>query len=65
LPEGVLSDLPQVSSGWKNSNALFKGEGKGKPYTPDSAGVVNIGLGNGPALSIFNDSIVQFFELTR
>jgi hypothetical protein len=43
-------DMPLVSSGWTSSSAFFKGEG----------GILNIGLGRGPALNLFNDSIVGF-----
>lgn len=44
------TNMPSVSSGWTSSSAYFKSEG----------GVVNIGLGQGPALSTFNRNIVSF-----
>jgi hypothetical protein len=40
-------DMPLVSRGWTSTSAFFKGEG----------GILNIGLGRGPALDIFNDAI--------
>jgi hypothetical protein len=40
--------MPLVSSGWTSSSAFFKGEG----------GIINIGLGRGTALRMFNDRIV-------
>jgi len=43
-------DMPLVSSGWTSSSAFFKGEG----------GILNISLGRGPALDIFNNGIVGF-----
>ncbi len=44
----AFPNMPLVSRGWTSASAFFKGEG----------GVVNIGLGRGPALNTFNDSIV-------
>jgi hypothetical protein len=50
---GVVRDaygnMPPVSKGWKPNNAYFKGED----------GQINIGLGKGTALDIFNNSIVE------
>jgi len=46
----LFPDLPTVESGWGQTNALFKPEG----------GQINIGLGNGGALDLFNDSIRGF-----
>ena len=44
-------DLPQVSSGWMQSKALFKTEGT----------QINIGLGrNGDAMNKFNNNILEF-----
>ena len=43
-------ELPFVQSGWKSSNAFFKAEGT----------QINIGLGHGPALNIFNDNLIRF-----
>lgn len=45
--------LPLVGKGWKGTNAFFKVEGH----------QVNIGLGNGRALSIFNSSIQSFNKI--
>jgi RHS repeat-associated protein len=45
-----FGNLPKVSKGWQPTNALFKGEGS----------TLNIGLGSGSALSIFNKNIVGF-----
>lgn len=42
--------MPIVSSGWTATSAFFKGEG----------GIINIGLGRGSALDIFNDAILGF-----
>ena len=51
---GVVRDaypaMPKVYTGWGWSAAYFKGEG----------GTINIGLGQGPALSIFNEGIVSW-----
>jgi hypothetical protein len=41
-------DMPLVSKGWAATNAFFKGEG---------SNLVNIGLGRGRALEIFNGAI--------
>ena len=46
----ALPDLPEVKSRWGNSKALFKPE----------KGQINIGLGTGKGLDIFNDSIRGF-----
>lgn len=43
-------NLPLVGRGWKSTNAFFKLEGT----------QVNIGLGNGTALDIFNSNIQNF-----
>ena len=44
--------LPQVSKGWTENNAFFKGEGT----------QTNIGLGQGKALEIFNSNIINFTQ---
>jgi len=44
------SHLPLVQRGWKETNAFFKVEGT----------QVNIGLGNGNALNVFNFNIQHF-----
>jgi RHS repeat-associated protein len=46
----LLPDLPTVRRGWGRRSALFKPEGS----------QVNIGLGTGPALNTFNNSIRGF-----
>ncbi|MCW8139619.1 MAG: Hint domain-containing protein, partial [Planctomycetota bacterium] len=51
----LLPRMPPVRSGWPARNAQFKFE------DPN----VNIGLGRGPALDIFNDAILEFVELGR
>lgn len=43
--------MPLVSRGWRNTSAFFKGEGTGH---------INIGLGGGRALSIFNRALTGF-----
>ena len=45
-----MGHLPLVSRGWKGTNAFFKVEGA----------QMNIGLGNGNALNIFNSNIRSF-----
>ena len=44
-------NMPLVARGWGSTSALFKGEGRNH---------VNIGLGGGRALDMFNDAIVGF-----
>ena len=53
LVGAAYPDMPVVQSGWTSSSAFFKGEGD----------VINIGLGRGTALDIFNNSIVGFGEV--
>jgi len=53
--EGAYPDMPGVSRGWTRTSAFFKGEGN----------QINIGLGRGKALSIFNDGIIGFAEVER
>lgn len=48
--EALLPDLPQVKKGWARSKALFKPEGD----------QINIGLGKGRALDVFNQGIRGF-----
>lgn len=51
---GIVRDaygnMPTVSKGWNTNSALFKGEG----------GQINIGLGKGTGLDIFNNNIVEY-----
>lgn len=44
------SDLPLVYKGWSSTNSYFKKEGN----------QINIGLGNGRALDIFNENVLQY-----
>lgn len=50
LDGGAFGSLNLAESGWGGANALFKLE----------RGWINIGLGQGDALSIFNSNIVRF-----
>ncbi|MFF0725309.1 DUF6531 domain-containing protein [Streptomyces sp. NPDC004134] len=56
LTAGKYPDMPQVSKGWVSDHAFFKKEGKDH---------VNIGLGQGKALDLFNDSFTDFKEIPR
>ncbi|MHC1748012.1 MAG: RHS repeat-associated core domain-containing protein [Cellulosilyticaceae bacterium] len=55
----IYPNMPKVSKGWNQNKAFFKGEGIsgnmsiGEPQ-------INIGLGKGKALDIFNDNIINF-----
>ncbi len=53
LSGGVYDSLPLAQSGWGESSALFKQEGD----------VVNIGLGKGSALDLFNNNIMKFTRI--
>jgi hypothetical protein len=53
VASAAYPDMPLVSSGWTSRSAFFKGEG----------GLINIGLGRGKALDIFNDAIQNFEEV--
>jgi len=50
-------DMPPVSKGWKENSGFFKGEGG--PANRQ----INIGLGDGRALSTFNENIQGFRKL--
>ncbi|ALB61133.1 hypothetical protein AFK62_00730 [Cronobacter condimenti 1330] len=50
LTKLTYPDMPDVSKGWKDLNAFFKAEGD----------QINIGLGKGKALDIFNEGIYNF-----
>ncbi|RAP28783.1 hypothetical protein C2W64_04369 [Brevibacillus laterosporus] len=55
-------DMPEVVKGWNEEK--FKGEGKkGKKATGDTQ--INIGLGTGKALEIFNKNIIKFKEVPK
>ncbi|MCW2943016.1 MAG: hypothetical protein JWN00_6001, partial [Actinomycetia bacterium] len=51
-------DMPLVAKGWKTTNAYFKTESLKGPGWREQQ--INIGLGSGPGLDIFNDGIVGF-----
>ena len=55
LASEAYPDMPLVSKGWMGTSAFFKGEGT----------QINIGLGRGPALDIFNDAITGIEEVPR
>ncbi|HCR0417951.1 TPA: hypothetical protein OMS46_004853, partial [Klebsiella aerogenes] len=46
-------DMPDVGKGWKETSTFFKAEGE----------QINIGLGKGKALDIFNQGIQRFERL--
>ena len=50
-----FSKMDRVKKGWTTNNALFKTEGGN--YNIEQ---VNIGLGKGKALEIFNENIINF-----
>ncbi len=50
LTNMYYGNMPFVQKGWTNTNAFFKAEGD----------VINIGLGHGNALDIFNNNIDSF-----
>lgn len=54
-----FSNLPLVTSGWKSENAFFKFETNRRGLSE-----VNIGLGNGRALDIFNANITNFRKIS-
>ena len=53
LTKGTYPDMPNVGKGWKDNNAFFKSEGD----------QINIGLGKGKALEVFNGGIYKFERL--
>ena len=55
LTGNSYSTMPNVSSGWTNTNAYFKAEGT----------IINIGLGKGTALDIFNNNIISYKIIQR
>ncbi len=50
LARELFPNMPVIESGWTRSGAFFKAEGT----------QINIGLGRGKALDIFNDHIIDF-----
>jgi hypothetical protein len=55
LTGSTYPGMPRVSRGWTGSSAFFKAEG----------GQINIGLGRGTALDIFNENIRRFSVVRR
>ncbi len=53
LTSVAYGGMPIATKGWKSENAFFKAEGK----------QINIGLGDGKALEVFNDSIMSYKAL--
>jgi len=53
LTQLTYPDMPMVGKGWKEKNAYFKSEGN----------QINIGLGRGKALDIFNEGVNKFERL--
>lgn len=45
---------------WIQNNALFKTEGSTYPFPIGPNGQVNIGLGKGDAINIFNQNLKNF-----
>jgi RHS repeat-associated protein len=56
--KGKYENMPVVTKGWTENNAFFKTE------KVHSTGIrqTNIGLGQGKALSIFNENIISFIK---
>lgn len=50
LTNNKYPDMPNVEKGWTTNSAQFKGEGN----------QINIGLGKGKGLEIFNSNIIDF-----
>jgi hypothetical protein len=53
LTAQAFPDTPLVSKGWTATSAFFKGEGN----------QINIGLGRGAALDIFNQGLIDWERL--
>ena len=53
LTRVTYPEMPDVGKGWKLNNAFFKAEGE----------QINIGLGRGKALDLFNEGIYKFERL--
>ena len=54
-----FGEMPLATSGWTNDFVRFKKEGG--DLTPQ----VNIQLGRGPGIQIFNDNLVAFEKIVR
>ena len=60
LPElRNMGEVPDGSS-WNRHGANFKLEGTSNPNINQGRGIINTGLGRGPALDLFNDSILEW-----
>lgn len=57
--QALYPDMPPVSKGWMSDHAQFKVEG----VLPDGSPRVNIGLGQGTGVDVFNDGLVGWSEL--
>lgn len=59
---GYFPDMPHVTTvtGWTQNKAMFKTEGRNlaPPVGPD--GQINVGLGRGPGIDIFNQNLKAF-----
>ena len=55
LTERAFPNMPVVGKGWMSSSAYFKAEGE----------QINIGLGRGRALGLFNEAITAFEEVPK
>jgi hypothetical protein len=53
LAARAFPDMPLESKGWTATSAFFKGGGE----------QINIGLGRGTALDIFNEGLIEFERL--
>jgi hypothetical protein len=59
----LFPDLPASFKGWNQSNAQIKLEATGRPDINNGLGVINTGLGKGPALDTFNQNLLRFERL--
>ena len=59
---GYFPSMPHVTSvnNWTQNNAMFKTEGSNLPPPIGPSGQINIGLGKGPAIELFNQNIKAF-----
>lgn len=55
LTRDAMGELPMVGKGWTKNNAFFKGEGD----------QINVGLGRGTALDIFNAHVESFVKVPK
>jgi hypothetical protein len=54
LVKSTYPNMPEVKSGWNENSAFFKQEKVGKNAQ------INIGLGKGKGIKIFNENIISF-----